>query len=125
MAKSKSLLKGPRKKKPAPGGNLLKEKVFFGVDHPPVTKERSQVERLHFLSWCSYQVETKTARVWLEEYLKGTGRTAKDVPDSWIIKSVCYRCKLHTLGVDFTEDQLKFLEQGIEEVLAHRKEPTE
>ena len=118
MPAKKSLLRVKSKKKPKSNEqtNKLVNQKYIGRD-PIVKPVMSVVERAQFYTWCSYMADLSLCRQWLDEYLKPGGRSTRGVPDTWINRTVCYRARLRTLGVAFSDSQLESFETGVEEVL--------
>jgi hypothetical protein len=85
----------------------------------------TQVERAQFYTWCSYMVDLREAREWLDEYLAPRGIDSHKIPDKWLNPSVCYRARLMTLGVNFTKEQKNHLDASLYPMLTRQVEEDE
>lgn len=89
------------------------------VGDEPVVKipAMSSLERAQFYTWCSYMVDTRLAREWMDQYLGGFG--TRSISDKWINHSLCFQARLINLGVAFSAQELSSFSTRVEEMMAH------
>ena len=131
MARRPPVIKKTSKKKPRVTRNeaYLVNLKYLG-DEPTFTKSLTQSEYGLALTWYNYMCDTSDAREYIETYLKNTNRVAvikkfKRVPDTWIVTTAAWVCRMLTKNYELPESAKSFAETKILEMLSHanKEEP--
>jgi hypothetical protein len=99
---------------------------YCGQQEPAVPVDPTPSDKIRFYNWCSYMVKRPAAREWLETRLAELDLpSARRVPDRWVNLSLCYRARLMSLGVSFTEEETRLWRTHLDKMMTHENELTE